>query len=80
MTTNTNIHARIHTHTCSVHNPCEPCFFTATHQSDAVLLATPLLMPKWLCHKDGDQVATLMDHTGGLVTLPSDLRVCQHRQ
>ena len=43
---------------------------------DAVLLTTPLLMPKLPYHTEGDQVATLLDNTGGLVSLPSDLRVC----
>ena len=35
-------------------------------------------MPKSPYHKEGDQVATLMDNTGGLVSLPSDLRVCRY--
>ena len=49
---------------------------TVPSSPDAVHLATPLLMPK--CHqvRDTENLVVLMDHSGGLIVLPYDLRVC----
>ncbi len=41
----------------------------------AVGLSTPLLMPRSALYDNTDQCVSLMDHSGGIVSLPFDLRV-----
>ncbi|XP_033124847.1 eIF-2-alpha kinase GCN2-like [Anneissia japonica] len=41
----------------------------------ATRLSTPLLLPKNELYQNTEMCVTLMDHSGGLVTLPYDLRV-----
>ncbi|GAB6026062.1 hypothetical protein CHUAL_012266 [Chamberlinius hualienensis] len=41
----------------------------------AVLVSTPLMMPKSNFHDKNELCVKLVDHAGGVVTLPSDLRV-----
>ena len=42
----------------------------------AIKLSTPLLIPRPKIYESVDQYACLMDHSGRLVGLPFDLRVC----
>ncbi len=41
----------------------------------AVRISSPLLMPKCTLYDHTDQYVCVMDHSGGLVALPYDLRV-----
>ena len=45
------------------------------HRHGAVPLSTPLLMPPQKLYALEDQYVQVMDHGGGLVALPYDLRV-----
>ena len=42
----------------------------------AVRINTIMLLPKTKLYEHSDMCAHFMDHSGGIVTLPYDLRVC----